>query len=210
MHSYWDNSWKTVDPQRVARYIDSFDLATDPLMEYLHTQQVKTVCDAGCGCGIYTCKLAANGFSVSGFDVSSRAVQIAQDLLDREKASAQLKTASVLSTGYPDQQFDCVLSRDVLDHMTKQEAAAAVQELFRILRPGGILIFTLDALDEEYQSEPHTVTADGDYHFTSGKWKGMVFHPYHPQEAAALIPSGAAFHVANNDGALTITIKKPA
>ena len=78
MERFWEHSWKRVDPERVVEYVRSIDMAPDALISALHRHGVKTVCDAGCGCGAYARKLAANGFSVCGFDVSSRAVEIAR------------------------------------------------------------------------------------------------------------------------------------
>ena len=70
--SFWDSSWESIDPNRIAEYIDTFDMGEDDLIVTLHRYGVQNVCDADCGCGIYTAKLAANGFSVSGFDVSDK------------------------------------------------------------------------------------------------------------------------------------------
>ena len=80
MERFWEHSWERIDPERVAGYVRSIDIEPDALIAALHRHGVKTVCDAGCGCGAYALKLAANGFSVCGFDVSSHAVQIAQAL----------------------------------------------------------------------------------------------------------------------------------
>lgn len=208
MNSFWEESWKAVDPKRITDYIGGFAMEPDAVMERLRSENVKTVCDAGCGCGIYALKLAVNGFTVSGFDVSAHAVKIAEELLEQAGAAAELKTASILSTGYPDGSFDAVVSRDVLDHMTKADAKAAVEELYRITRPGGMVLFTLDPLDEEYEEEPHTVNGDGDFLFTGGKWTGMVFHPYTSREVRELIPAGAAFHLEDREGELTVQLRK--
>ena len=182
----------------------------DPLIDALHRHGVKTVCDAGCGCGAYAMKLAANGFSVCGFDVSSHAVEIAQTLLEKAALAAELKTAGILSTGYADGTFDGVVCRDVLDHLPRAEAAAAVKELCRITKPGGIVIFTLDPLDEEYRTEPHRVNADGDYVYTAGKWKGMVFHPYTAETVRAIVPEGTRCEITGTSGELTVLLRKNA
>ena len=96
--SFWDSSWKSVDPNRIAEYIGAFDMGEDDLIATMLEYGVKSVCDAGCGCGIYATKLAVNGFSVSGFDVSSHAVEIAQSLIQKAGFSADFKTASILDT----------------------------------------------------------------------------------------------------------------
>lgn len=206
--SFWEASWERLEPERLAAYVDGFDLGADETVARLRREGVQRVCDAGCGCGIYALKLAANGFSVSGFDVSARAVALAQALFDRSAYSAVLQTASILDTGYADGAFDCVLSRDVLDHLPRAEAVRALRELCRITRPGGLVLFTLDPLDEEYRTEPHVLSAGGDYLYTGGKWDGMVFHPYTRQEALRLVPGGMSCEITERDGALTVLLRK--
>lgn len=210
MDHFWKCSWEHVDPERIAEYVNSLDMEPDALIDALHRHGVKTVCDAGCGCGAYARKLAANGFSVCGFDVSSRAVGIAQTLLASVTLTAELKTAGILSTGYADGTFDGVVCRDVLDHLPRAEAAAAVKELCRITRPGGIVVVTLDPLDKEYRTEPHHVSADGDYVYTAGKWKGMVFHPYTAETVRAIVPEGTRCEITGTSGELTVLLRKNA
>lgn len=209
MSSFWDSSWEKIDTDRLVEYIERFDLMPDPIIEYLHLQNVKSVCDAGCGCGIYSFKLASNGFVVSGFDVSDYAVKIARKLLKNLSVGTELKTASVLSTGYPDNQFDAVVSRDVIDHMRKKEGRIALCELCRITRPGGIILITLDHLDREYEEETHTVSSDGDFLFTGGKWDGMVFHPYSGQEISQMIPLGVSCQVEDGEEEIIVKLRKP-
>lgn len=208
MDSFWHQSWEAVDPERLLSYINTFDMSPDPIIEYLHVQQAKTVCDAGCGCGIYALKLAANGFTVSGFDISAHAVKIAQNLITTASYHADLKAASILSTEYADNQFDCVLSRDVLDHMRKEDAKNAIRELFRITKPGGTILFTVDTLDEEYETQPHTVNSDGDFLFTSGKWEGMVFHPYGERELLQILPPNAFCQIEHPKDEILVKIQK--
>jgi len=206
--SFWDSSWNRVDPNRITEYIDTFDMGRDEIIDTLHQCGVQSVCDAGCGCGIYALKLAVNGFVVSGFDVSAHAVEISRVLLGNTVYSADFKTASILATGYSDGQFDCVISRDVLDHISKADAIVAVREICRITKPGGIVLFTLDSLDEEYETETHIVNSDGDYVFTDGKWNGMVFHPYNWDEVCEIVPSGVKCEVADHHGELTVLLRK--
>lgn len=191
MSQFWDQSWDTVDPSRVARYVQGTELAADPLMVFWKEHRVQSVCDAGCGCGVYSLKLAVNGFRVSGFDVSAKAVEMTKKLLSsRNFDGGDFETADILSAPYPDHHFDAVISRDVVDHMPLAGAIQAVKELYRITKPGGFLVLTLDGLDAEYETQKHTVNADGDYLYTEGKWKGMVFHPYSESQIAKLTPFG--------------------
>lgn len=210
MDQFWDSSWGSLDPDRLTRYIDTMNTTPDDIIAELLSERVSTVCDAGCGCGIYSLKLAIQGFSVSGFDISSRAVAIADKLLKKASFSANLKVASVLATGYECESFDAVISRDVLDHMTQRDCRAALIELYRIVKPGGMVFVTLDHSDEEYETEPHRLTADGDYVFTAGKWKDMFFHPYTKRELLTMIPNGAHWQIDESTEGITLKLIKPA
>ena len=208
MDSFWENSWVNVGLDRIQEYVGKNGMEEDALIKVLHEHNANEVCDAGCGCGVYTAKLAANRFHVSAFDVSKHAVGFAQRLLAENGFKVHFKTASILETGYEDGLFDAVVSKDVLDHMCKADASKAVIELLRITKQGGIVLFTLDTLDAEYVSEPHVVNLDGDYVYTSGKWKGMVFHPYTPETVLDIVPPDAVVDVISKDGDLVVLLEK--
>ena len=206
--AFWTAAWRAADRQRIAQYAAQLDPDADRIIDCLRAHGAKTVCDAGCGCGAYARKLALHGFAVSGFDLSADAAALAQGLLAEAGCPAgAFLAADILHTPYPDASFDAVVARDVLDHMPRADAARAVRELLRITRPGGCVLLTLDETDGEYESEAHTVNADGDYLFTDGKWAGMVFHPYAAQELPALAPDGRV-HILESDGGFTVAIEK--
>lgn len=92
--------------------------------------------------------------------------------------------------------------------MSKKDAAIAIQELYRITKPGGIVLFTVDYLDSEYETETHIVNEDGDFVFTEGKWKGMIFHPYSKEEIIQMIPAGAVAQVEEKNEEITVKIMK--
>ena len=199
--NFWQESWKAVNRDRIAEYGKAISPAPDKIIGILQNYHAKSVCDAGCGCGIYAAKLLASGFTVDGFDLSTDAVEIARE----HAPTARLKTAEVCSTGYPSGCFDAIVCRDVLDHIWKRDAELAIPELLRILKPGGILIATLDAPDEEYCREPHTVNANGDFVYTGEKWTGMVFHPYSREEIMQIIPPSVRREIMEDgDGFLAV------
>ena len=208
MESFWDHSWAHVDTQRIAQYVHQFDMEEDVLISALREHQVRTVCDAGCGCGVYVLKLLAHGFEVSGFDISEHAVEVARKMQDSSTRKAELKTADIMASGYETDSFDAVISRDVMDHMSKGDARMAISELMRITKAGGIVLMTLDHLDSEYEMESHDVSDDGDYVFTDGKWKGMVFHPYTKEEIMEMLPPGTACEVEDTGSELVVRVIK--
>ena len=205
--SFWNNSWNTVDMEKITSYTEGFDMSLDPIIQHLKEIDARNICDAGCGCGIYSLKLAMNGFKVSGFDVAENAVTIAKNILAEKRfVNDGFKTASVVDTGFSSGYFDAVVSRDVVDHMPIRQAVLAIKELLRITKPGGSVILTLDGSDEEYESEPHTVSKDGDYLFNDGKWNGMVFHPYSEAEIEKLTNGYSVKHIDRIDDGYVVII----
>ena len=207
---FWQDSWKRFGADRAAAFYKAFDDAPDEITGYLKAQGADKVCDAGCGCGAYARRLFALGFSVSGFDLSPDAVSLAQSLLAESGFPAEdFRVADVSYTGFPDGCFDAVVARDVLDHVSLLCGQRAARELLRIVRPGGSVLLCLDFPDNEYESEPHAVSPDGDYVFTGGKWRGMAFHPYTPEAAASLFPGCPMQLLDESETGFTAAFLKP-
>ncbi len=207
---FWDNAWKTADRRRIEALAEQLMRSGDTVIPYLEARGAVTVCDAGCGCGAYSLCLAVHGFRVSGFDISEDAVALTRRLLSENGWPAlDFRTADIRHTGYEDDAFDAAVARDVIDHMPIREGAEAVQELLRIVRPGGCVLLTLDGMDEEYASEPHDINSDGDFVFTGGKWRGMVFHPCSPGEIERLTRCQDARILTSSGGRYTVVIEKP-
>ncbi|HSE44585.1 MAG TPA: methyltransferase domain-containing protein [Gemmatimonadales bacterium] len=100
------------------------------------------VADIGCGVGQVTVDLAelvgVKGHVV-GVDVSraqlAQARRVAQQL---QLTNVSWVEASALATGLPTGSFDLVYCRYLLLHLVEPEAA--LEEMHRLLRPGGILV----------------------------------------------------------------------
>ncbi len=109
----------------------------------------------GCGLGAYLSRLDAGAAQAVGLDI------------EHERAcEAHLKTARVVCAAgerlpFPANYFDLVLSHEVLEHVTDDQAA--VSEIVRTLRPGGRLV--LFCPNRGYPFETHGVYWRGRYHF---------------------------------------------
>ena len=97
------------------------------------------ILDAGCGTGNNLRHLSRHGRAV-GVDLSDDALRFC-----RQRGVAAAK-ASLLRLPFPDCSFDCVTSFDVLYHRWIADDGAAVAELARVLRPGGVLLVRVPAL----------------------------------------------------------------
>lgn len=100
--------------------------------------------DAGCGTGggLQRWRRALPSAMSIGIDLSSDAVGFCRLRGDRHIAQARIE-----SLPFADGTLDIVVSLDVLS-MSAVAEARAVQEIRRVLRPGGILIINLPAFQQ--------------------------------------------------------------
>src|SRR5262249_6449150 len=97
------------------------------------------VLDVGVGGGSNLRMLAEMEFQhVIGLDPSPDVVQICQN-----KGFASVQQGSICNMPFPSGSFDFVLATDVIEHV--RDDVAALQEICRVLRPGGYVLITVPA-----------------------------------------------------------------
>ncbi|RDV16380.1 class I SAM-dependent methyltransferase [Pontibacter diazotrophicus] len=106
-----------------------------------------TVFDAGCGAGRNIEYLLKAGVTVYGADISAEAINQVRQLAlqeNQEGTNQNFIVADLADLPYPDESFDVVLCSAVL-HFAKDEQhfRSIVQELWRVLKPGGMLFSRL-------------------------------------------------------------------
>jgi SAM-dependent methyltransferase len=117
----------------------SLALLAGPLTGLARSGRTPLILDAGCGTGNNLRHLARYGRAV-GVDLSEQAL-----LFCRSRGVAAAR-AELLALPFPDGRIDCVTSLDVIYHRWVQDDAAAVREMARVLRPGGLLLLRVPAL----------------------------------------------------------------
>lgn len=106
------------------------------------------ILDAGCGTGLLAKKLTRLG-GVSAFDYSEEALKYT-----KLRGIKPIK-ASVEKIPFKENLFDVVTCIDVLYHSNVLQDKKALSELYRVLRPGGVLILRVQA--NEYLASSHDV-----------------------------------------------------
>jgi arsenite methyltransferase len=110
-----------------------------------------TVADIGAGTGFVTAGLASKAAKVYGFDASAEMLAVAQRNLEKF-TNVELRQAPGDSISLPDATVDGVFANMYLHHAP--EPPAAIREMVRLLRPGGVICITdLDTHDHEWQRE---------------------------------------------------------
>jgi SAM-dependent methyltransferase len=104
-----------------------------------------TVLELGCGIGEDAAELAAQGFCVLAFDLSRKMARAAVGNAPDARffvadLSAQLPVRSAA--------VDCVVASLSIHYFPWQRTAAVIDEVRRVLRPGGVFTFRVNATDD--------------------------------------------------------------
>jgi ubiquinone/menaquinone biosynthesis C-methylase UbiE len=92
--------------------------------------------DVGCGTGRWVRRYEESGFAVVGVDATIGMLQIARAHGTRSPLAVGLAEAMPFS----DAVFDCVSDITVVQHFPYELQSRALQEMIRVLKPGGWLI----------------------------------------------------------------------
>lgn len=96
--------------------------------------------DAGCGTGFNLLALARLG-RATGIDLAPEAIRFCRE------RGVRVARAGLLALPFPPGAFDVVTSFDVIYHDWVSDDRAAVSEMARVLRPGGVLLVRVPALE---------------------------------------------------------------
>ena len=128
------------------RFEESRGLYVPPLIfsivEHANVQPGQRVLDVGCGRGEVTYNLAKLGAYAVGIDYASSALKLAggmslehPDLFER----VSLAKCDAKQMPFRSNSFDAAFMLDVVEHLQQWELHVALQEVRRLLRPGGAL-----------------------------------------------------------------------
>ena len=125
------------------------------------------ILDAGCGTGGLIRRLAPlrPDWTWTGIDVSPLACELA-----RERGGAEVREGSVTALPFRDGEFAAAVSADVLYHLDDDEAA--LREMARVLRPGGIVVINVPA--HPWLWSYHDVAVDGRRRYTRAELAGKL------------------------------------
>lgn len=101
----------------------------------------RTVLDVGCGNGYVLGKYAAEGARVFGVDLTGAGIALCRKRFALQGLDGRFMVGNAESLPFPDAYFDCACSMGVLHHTPNPRAG--VDELHRVLKPGGRLVLML-------------------------------------------------------------------
>ena len=98
----------------------------------------RPVCDFGCGPGQTTKYLQNLGIEISGLDLSEKMLEQAR----RIHPEIHFLRGNILDLEFENDSIGGVVAFYVIVHFTEEQVGIAFREVFRVLQPGGIFLFT--------------------------------------------------------------------
>src|SRR5881275_2934801 len=140
-----------------ARYfkpLDRFDIRFARTMwVYDNVRAGSRVLDLGCGAGMLAL-LKRKGVTLAGCDLSEECA-----LAARRNGYDAGVASRLTRLPFADASFDYVVSLDVLGHVEAFEKDAALAEVRRVLRPGGVTLHGVECTDRRAQKTYDEMTA---------------------------------------------------
>lgn len=118
----------------VGRLIKHYE--AELILEFLEPRRGELILDAGSGTGIFTREVLERGAAVTGLDISWNMLQRSLDKAGKLPFSCL--QGDMLRLPFRDAAFDKALSVTAIEFI--EDAAWAVAELFRVTKPGGLIV----------------------------------------------------------------------
>ncbi|MGH6952085.1 MAG: class I SAM-dependent methyltransferase [Vitreimonas sp.] len=99
------------------------------------------ILDVGCGPGVYARACLDRGFRYDGLDASAGMIEEGSKRLCA-RDGAKLTVGDARRLPYPANSFDAALCLGMLEYVTKEDEALCLQELTRVVKPGGLIVFS--------------------------------------------------------------------
>jgi SAM-dependent methyltransferase len=99
------------------------------------------IVEVGCGTGSNLWFAAREGFDVSGIDGSAHAVDFARRRFATDNLKGDFRVGDFTSLPFQDGSFDIAIDRGALTCVGLSAGRRAIEEVHRVLKPGGRFIF---------------------------------------------------------------------
>lgn len=136
IHDSWVSGFRTPENEKF------FDRVLERVLHVVGAKPGERILDAGCGSGTKSMLLAARGMNVTGADFSEYVLAKARSAAEHAGLSERVVFAreDLLALSFPNDEFPYVLCWGVVMHIPDHHAA--LDELSRVVRPGGYLILS--------------------------------------------------------------------
>lgn len=147
------------------------------IIPFLKEMNCERILDLGCGTGRHSILLAKNGFRTYSTDISLSGLSILIDKIQCEKyKNIYVASCDMKDLVYKDNYFDAVICVLTLDHGIREEVKKTINEIYRVLSPGGIVLF--DSMSDGDESFGKGIKIEDHSYMSSLEGEDNVTHHY--------------------------------
>ncbi|MFM6925025.1 MAG: class I SAM-dependent methyltransferase [Ferruginibacter sp.] len=195
--AFWD--WQSKNASRQQQY---FTATMAPgIVKFIQRKELLKgdVLDYGCGAGhLLKEMLKVTSVNFYGVDFSEDSINETKRRAENNPNLKQLVLIEELPTPFEDEQFDLITLIETIEHLQDKTLQVTMQELFRILKPGG-KIFITTPFNEDLNQHVNFCP------FCKSEFHGMQ----HMQSFdIAALQALASRHGFNTEGCINIDIEK--
>jgi tellurite methyltransferase len=139
-YEHWDKQWAT-EVGRAEWTAPEEDVRR--IVPFLRECGVRRVLDLGCGVGRHALLLASMGFDVAALEMSTNGIQVARRSAEECGTCIEFCLSAMSSLPYRTDSMDYVLAWNVIYHGDLSLLGKTLDEIYRVLRPGGVFQATL-------------------------------------------------------------------
>jgi ubiquinone/menaquinone biosynthesis C-methylase UbiE len=110
--------------------------------ELLAGEKPGRLLDVGCGTGPMAPAFLQRGWEFHGLDIAPKMIEHARRRFANEPR-ATFYTGKIEQAAFPTGHFDAVIAMGLLEYLNHTELDAAMREMARVLKPGGVLIISV-------------------------------------------------------------------
>jgi SAM-dependent methyltransferase len=141
---FWDQFY--LHRRKSGNDLDWEGLWTEPFLIPLREAGVRTILELGCGTGNDAARLTREGYSVTATDLSGEAIGQARARFGSMVTFVVADMTRRLP--FPSGDFDAVMSNVALHMFPDGMTRAVFTEVGRLVRPGGLFLFHVNALED--------------------------------------------------------------
>jgi ubiquinone/menaquinone biosynthesis C-methylase UbiE len=116
------------------------------------------------------------GYVAHGIEISDERLAAAQEFCERHQMDLDLRKGDMRKIPFEDEAISFIFSYNTIFHMTKQDITSSMQEIERVLKPGGICFVNFLSVDSDSFGEGEEV---GRGEFLGLECGRETIHTYH-------------------------------
>lgn len=120
--------------------------------------------DYGCGLGFLLEHMLGRGLVCSGIEFSQESIDLVNEKFRSDPNWAGAQLVNELPAPFPPAEFDVITCTETLEHLSDELLPAVVSEIHRLLKPGGVALFTTPNDEDLEQAMAYCPFCEAEFH----------------------------------------------